>query len=435
MPHIDHTHDPALQSWVSDANGHEDFPIQNLPLGIFAPPHGEKRAGIAIGEHILDLPACIAHGMLADRALLAAQAASGGTLNGLLALGAAPRRALRHAVSALLAQGSDAQSKAAALLHPASSCTIHLPARVGDYTDFYAGIHHAVTVGTLFRPDAPLLPNYKHVPIGYHGRASSVRESGIALHRPNGQRKLADQPAPDFGPCRNLDFELELGVWIGPGNAPGNPIPIAQAQDHIAGFCMLNDWSARDIQAWEYQPLGPFLAKSFATTISPWIITAEALAPFRTSQPPRPDGDPTPLAYLMDATDQREGAFDIAIEVHLLTPSMRRAGQPPARLSVSNTLYAYWTIAQMVAHHSCNGCDLRPGDLFGTGTLSAPTRAGLGSLLELTSNGRAPITLANGESRRFLEDGDEIILRARAAAPGATPIGFGDCRAQVLPAL
>jgi fumarylacetoacetase len=431
---IDSTHDPALQSWVTDANQHSDFPIQNLPLGIFTPPNGEKRAGVAIGNHILDLAACAQHDLLASDALHSAHAAHGGTLNALLALGTKSRRALRLALAGILARGSAAEAHADTLLHEAAACTLHLPATIGDYTDFYAGIHHARAVGKLFRPDAPLLPNYKYVPIGYHGRASSVRPSGVPFHRPNGQRKPADQPEPDFGPCRNLDYELELGIWIGPGNDPGTPIPIAQAADHIAGFCLLNDWSARDIQGWEYQPLGPFLAKSFATTISPWIVTPEALAPFRIAQAPRPEGDPRPLPYLWDDADQRQGALNLQLEVLLLTPAMRAAGAKPHRLSRGNACHAYWTVAQLVAHHSSNGCDLRAGDLFGSGTLSGPTPDSLGSLLELTESGRRPITLPNGETRRFLEDGDEVLFRARAEAPGAATIGFGECRAIVLQA-
>jgi fumarylacetoacetase len=434
MTNIDATHHITLQSWVADANGHAEFPIQNLPLGIFSRGADERRAGVAIGDHILDLGACVAHGLLGGAALAAARAASSGTLNDLLALGAGPRRALRVALSAILANGHRAQDLAASLLHEAARCTLHVPAAIGDYTDFYAGIHHALAVGKLFRPDAPLLPNYKHVPIGYHGRASSVRASGVAFHRPNGQRKPAGSTVPDFGPCRNLDFELELGIWIGPGNTPGTAIPVGEAAGHVAGFCLLNDWSARDVQAWEYQPLGPFLAKSFATTISPWIVTPEALAPFRVAQAARSEGDPQPLPYLWDAADQHAGALDVDLEAYLLTPAMRAAGQAPFRLALSNTRYAYWTVAQMVAHHSSNGCDLRPGDLFGSGTLSGPAMDGCGSLLELTEGGRTPIALPNGGSRRFLEDGDEIIFQAHGTAAGAVPIGFGACRAVVLPA-
>jgi fumarylacetoacetase len=418
---MDETLAPSLRSWVESANGHPEFPIQNLPVGIFSVHGAPPRPGIAIGDKVLDL---VAAGLTPEAA----------TLNALLGQGKAARQVLRHAVSALLAEGSAAEARAGELLHDATTCTMHVPAAIGDYTDFYAGIHHATAIGKLFRPDAPLLPNYKHVPIGYHGRASSVRASGVAFHRPLGQRKPPDAAVPEFGPCRNLDYEIELGVWIGAGNAAGTPVPIARAVDHIAGYCLLNDWSARDIQAWEYQPLGPFLAKSFATTISPWIITPEALAPFRRAQPPRPDGDPRPLPYLWDAADQAHGALDITLDVSLITAAMRAAGTAPHRLSRGNTRHAYWTMAQLVAHHTSNGCDLRPGDLFGSGTLSGPTPDSLGSLMELTQNGRAPITLPNGETRRFLEDGDEVILSAHASAAGAVTIGFGACCAQVLPA-
>jgi len=432
---IDATHDPGRQSWVPGAEGHPEFPIQNLPFGIFSPPGKPPQAGVAVGDHILDLAACMILGLFEGEALRAAEATSGATLNAFLALGGGPRRALRGAVSALLSRGNRAEDHARAVLHPASDCTLHLPATIGDYTDFYAGIHHANAVGKQFRPENPLLPNYKYVPIGYHGRASSVRPSGVPFHRPNGQRKPAAQAAPDFGPSRNLDYELELGIWIGPGNEPGHGVKIGQAAEHIAGFCLLNDWSARDIQGWEYQPLGPFLGKSFATTVSPWIVTPEALAPFRVAQEARPAGDPAPLPYLWDDADQAQGALNVTLEVLLLTPAMRLAGDAPHRLSASNASDAYWTVAQMVAHHSSNGCDLRPGDLFGSGTLSGPAPEGAGSLLELTHGGRAPLSFPNGETRRFLEDGDEVILRARAAADGAVTIGFGDCRAVVLAAM
>ncbi len=320
------------------------------------------------------------------------------------------------------------------LLHAAAACTLHLPAAIGDYTDFFAGIAHATNTGRLFRPDNPLLPNYKYVPVAYHGRASSVRVSGAEIRRPNGQRKPPEQAAPDFGPCRNLDYELELGVWIGPGNALGAPVPIAEAGAQIAGFCLLNDWSARDIQAWEYQPLGPFLAKSFSTSISPWIVTTEALEPFRVAQPPRPPGDPVPLPHLLDADDQARGAFDIGLEAALLTPRMREAGTMPHVLSRVNAQALYWTVAQMVAHHTSNGCDLRAGDLFGSGTISDADPASFGSLLEITQSGRVPLDLPNGETRRFLEDGDEVILRARCARAGAATIGFGACRGRLLTA-
>jgi len=429
---LDETHDPERTSWVKSANGHADFSIQNLPLGIFSiggAPHG----GIAIGDHILDLSLLAGSGLLKGTAGAAAKAAAGPSLNALLALGAGPRRALRRAVSMLLSDKAN-EDAVAMMLVPAVACRMHLPVQIGDYTDFYVGIHHATNVGALFRPDNPLLPNYKHVPIGYHGRASSVRVSGVPVQRPLGQTKTPDAQAPAFIPSRRLDYELELGVWIGPGNELGSPIPIAKASDHIAGLSLLNDWSARDVQAWEYQPLGPFLAKSFHTSVSSWVITPEALAPFRVAQPPRPAGDPAPLPYLTDPADQARGALGLTLEVLLQTQSMRQQGIAPTRLSAGPASNMYWTIQQIVTHHSSNGCNLRPGDLLGTGTISAPTRDGFGSLLELTDNGATPISLPTGEYRTFLEDGDEIVMRARAASEGYVPIGFGDCRAIVLPA-
>jgi fumarylacetoacetase len=430
----DATHDPSRRSWVASAEGHPDFPIQNLPLGVFSPPGGTPRGGVAIGDMILDLSALLATGLLEGEAHKAAEAASGPTLNPLLTLGAGPRRALRAQLSELLSAGSPEQATVEPLLHQSAACTMHLPASIGDYSDFYVGIHHATNVGKLFRPDNPLLPNYKWVPIGYHGRASTIVRSGTPVRRPNGQRKRLDVTEPSFGPCRNLDYELELGVWIGPGNEQGSSIPVGQAAEHVAGYCLLNDWSARDIQAWEYQPRGPFLSKSFASTISAWIVTPEALEPFRTAQTPRPEGDPAPLPYLLDEADQRQGAFAIELEVLLLTARMRAAGDTPHRLSLSSTRHMYWTVAQMVAHHASNGCALRPGDLLGSGTISAPTPDGFGSLLETTRGGKEPVQLSNGETRAFLEDGDEITLRARATTEGAVSIGFGECSARVLEA-
>ncbi|MBL6078441.1 fumarylacetoacetase [Belnapia sp. T18] len=431
---IDATHDAGLRSWVDSANGHPDFPIQNLPLGIFSPSGGGPRAGVAIGSMILDLGAAQAAGLLLGDAARAAEAMSGGTLNAFFALGAGPRAALRVRLSALLAEGSAERARLEPCLHPAEGCTLHLPARIGDYTDFYVGIHHATNVGKVFRPDNPLLPNYKYVPIGYHGRASSVVPSGTVIRRPQGQRKRPEENAPSFGPCRNLDYELELGIWIGPGNALGDPVPVGEAARHVAGYCLLNDWSARDIQAWEYQPLGPFLGKSFGTTISPWVITPEALAPFRLAQPPRPEGDPPPLPYLLDEVDQREGAFDLELEVLLETPGLRERGLPPHRLGLSSTRHMYWTVAQMVAHHASNGCNLQSGDLLGSGTLSGPEDSALGSLLEITRGGKHPLLLASGEERRYLEDGDALVLRARARREGFASIGFGECRGSILPA-
>ncbi len=421
----DRTHDAALRSWVASANGHPDFPIQNLPLGVFSPRGGTPRIGVAIGDMILDLPALRAAGLIG-------QDVGGETLNAFFAQGAGPRRALRARLSELLAEGSAERARVEACLQPASDCTLHLPTRIGDYTDFYVGIYHATNVGKLFRPDNPLLPNYKYVPIGYHGRASSVVVSGTPIRRPKGQRPRQD--GPSFGPCERLDYELELGIWIGPGNALGEPIPIGAAADHVAGFCLLNDWSARDIQAWEYQPLGPFLAKNFGSTISPWVVTPEALAPFRAPQTKRPEGDPAPLPYLTDAADQAEGALALELEVLIATPGLRAKGLPPYRLARSDARHMYWTVAQMIAHHSCNGCNLQPGDLLGSGTISTPDGEGLGSLLETTQGGSQPVRLASGEERRFLEDGDEVILRARAAREGFVPIGFGECRGTILPA-
>jgi fumarylacetoacetase len=431
---IDSTHDAARPCWVPGADGHPDFPIQNLPLGVFSPPGEAPRGGVAIGDFIIDLAALAASGALGGAAAQAAAAGSGGTLNPLLALGAAPRRALRAGLSALLSDPTAATSLRP-LLHAAAACRLHLPTAIGDYTDFYAGIHHATNVGRLFRPDNPLVANYKHIPIAYHGRASSVRPSGIAVRRPNGQTKPAGSNAPLFGASQRLDYELELGVWLGPGNAPGASIPVAEAGQHIAGYCLLNDWSARDFQTWETQPLGPFTAKNFATTISGWMITPEALAPFRTAQQPRPAGDPAPLPYLLDSADQAHGALALALEVSLLTPAMRAGNRPPHPLGRSDARHLYWTPAQMVAHHSAGGCHLRPGDLFGTGTISGPDAASCGSLLEASQGGTQPVILPGGETRCFLEDGDEVFLTARASREGFAPIGFGECRAVIASAL
>lgn len=425
---IDQTHDPKRQSWVESANGHSDFPIQNLPLGVFSVGGDAPLIGTAIGDYVLDLKA-IAHLFPAD----IASALSQPVLNELFALPVAERHALRQRLSDLLSNEHH-RAAVAPHLYLASDCRMHLPARIGDYTDFYVGIHHAMAVGKLFRPDNPLLPNYKHVPIGYHGRASSIRESGVPVVRPKGQTKAPDTDAPVFGPSQRLDYELELGVFIAGGNALGLPINIKDAPNHIAGLCLLNDWSARDLQAWEYQPLGPFLAKNFHSTISPWVITSEALAPFRTTQPPRPAGDPEPLPYLSNATDQASGAFTIGLEVQILTEQMRTQNLPAQTLSRSSTQAAmYWTIAQLITHHSVNGCNLMPGDLLGTGTLSGPDKSQAGSLLELSDGGKSPVTLNNGETRRFLNDGDEVILTARAEAEGFVSIGFGQCRANILP--
>jgi fumarylacetoacetase len=436
---IDRSHTPARRSWVASANGHPDFPIQNLPIGVFTPDGGRPRGGIAIGDEIFDLASALRLGLFSGPAARAAEAACGATLNSFFALGREARNALRHGVGDILdADGKDRariEGERASFMHSADRCRLELPAQVGDYTDFFAGIHHATNAGKLLRPDNPLLPNYKHLPVGYHGRASSVVSSGAPVRRPSGQRKGATEPAPSFGPSRSLDFELELGVWIGLGNDLGTPIAVKDAADHIAGFCLLNDWSARDIQAFEYQPLGPFLGKSFCTSVSPWVVTPEALAPFRIPQPRRPAGDPAPLPYLLDPSDQGMGALDIELEVFLWSSGLQSKGLPPERLAASNARHLYWTVAQLVAHHSCGGCNLRPGDLFGTGTISSDTREGLGSLLEISAGGRQPVELASGEARRFLEDGDTIIMRARCAREGFVPIGFGECRGTIMPAL
>jgi fumarylacetoacetase len=427
---MDATHDIRLTSWVTSANGHAEFPIQNLPLGIFAPAGGRRRGGIAIGDSILDVGALGAAGLLNGAAKIAAAAAAGESLNPLLALGGPCRRALRCAVSEILS-AAEPPAGVRGLIHTAQDCTLHLPAEIGDYTDFYAGIHHATAVGRLFRPDAPLLPNYKHLPIAYHGRASSICVSGTPVRRPHGQIKPAEATVPTYEASRRMDFELELGVWIGPGSALGEPVPIVRAQQQVAGYCLLNDWSARDIQAWEYQPLGPFLAKNFMTAISPWIVTPEALEPFRIAQAPRRADEPQPLAYLWDPADQAGGALDLALEVWLSTAAMRGNGAGPQRITASNARHLYWTVAQMVAHHTSGGCNLRPGDLIGSGTISDDT-GGSGSLLELAKGGAQPIELASGERRTFLLDGDEIVLKAHAHRSGFASIGFGECRGTVI---
>lgn len=424
------------RSWVTCANDHPDFPLQNLPFGVFSRSGGERQGGVAVGDFIFDLQAALDANLFEGSAQIAAEAASRGQLNAFFALGASPRKALRNELLMLLdehsAQRGRLQALGDTLLVPMSECRMHMPALVGDYTDFYVGIHHAMNVGKLFRPDNPLLPNYKYVPIAYHGRASTLCVSGTPIKRPNGQTLVPGAEVPAFGPSKRLDYELEIGVWMGQGNEAGEPIGITEAGEHIAGFCLLNDWSARDLQAWEYQPLGPFLSKSFATSISPWVVTAEALAPFSSAQPERPAGDPKPLDYLFDEQDQRHGALDIELEVLLLTPQMKEQGIAPQRLALSNTLNMYWTVAQMVTHHSVNGCKLQAGDLFGTGTLSGPQAGQFGSLLEMTEGGKHAVELPTGETRKFLEAGDEVILKARCRKDGEVSIGFGECRGVIV---
>ena len=436
----DVTVDPALRSWVTSANGGDSaFPIQNLPFGVFrrAGTTEAPRVGVAIGDRILDLPACIAANLIdgdAEIVRVAAIASASPTLNALMACGTAPRVALRAAISALLASEAPIhhQQIAEHALVAQSDAELFLPAQIGDYTDFYASVHHATNVGAMFRPDSPLLPNYKWVPIGYHGRSSSIVVSGTAVRRPAGQRKAPDDAIPSVGPSRSLDYELELGAFVSCGNAQGEPIALQNANDHLFGVCLLNDWSARDIQSWEYQPLGPFLAKNFASTISPWVVTLEALAPFRAPLAPRAEGDPAPLAYLDDATDRALGGLAITVEVWLRTVGMRDAGESAVRLTQSSALDLYWSFAQMLTHHASGGCNMRPGDLLGSGTISGPARESRGCMLELTKRGADPYTLPNGEVRRFLENGDEVIMTAFAERDGAVRIGFGECRGTVV---
>ncbi len=420
-----------LESWVQSANSGSDFPIQNLPIGIFSEDKGRRRPGVAIGDYILDLPALADMGLL-DGAWTADLAQP--VLNGFFARGPSAGRELREQLAQILSDERYRDDVEPTLIGQ-SEVRLHVPCLVGDYTDFYVGIHHATNVGRQFRPDNPLLPNYKYVPIGYHGRASSIRASGEDVIRPNGQRKGPDEDAPAYGPSQRLDYELELGLWIGRGNALGSPIPIGEAGEHIAGYCLLNDWSARDLQAWEYQPLGPFLAKNFLTSISGWVVSPDALAPFRSAMPARPAGDPAPLPYLDDPQDRETGALAIQLEATLTTAAMRARGLAPHVLSRGSAEAAmYWSAAQIVAHHSANGCNLQPGDLIGTGTLSTDSPRGLGSLLEISQGGKAPIALEGGESRSFLEDGDEITLRAWCEREGAVRIGLGECVGRVTPA-
>lgn len=429
----DPTLDPSARSWVASANTlGADFPIQNLPFGLAHLPEGD-RILVAIGDQALNLVAALEVGALADLPQVVREALRAPVLNPLMGLEPRLRRQLRQAIFDALHEDSAWASTLGGCLVPQAGLHMRVPARIGDYTDFYTSIHHATSVGRLFRPDNPLLPNYKWVPIGYHGRSSSIGVSGQTFARPCGQTMPPGATTPVFGPSQRLDYELELGVFVAGGNEPGEPIPIEAAESHVFGLCLLNDWSARDLQAWEYQPLGPFLAKNFATTISPWIVTLDALAPFRCEWTRSAD-DPQPLPYLESPANRAEGSIDMMLEVLLLTEAMHRAGEAPVRLSLGNFRHAYWTIAQMVTHHAVNGCNLQPGDLLGTGTQSGPQAAEAGSLLELTAGGRQPITLPNGETRTFLQDGDEVILRGWCEREGAARIGLGEVRGKVLPA-
>lgn len=438
MSLLNHTHDPAARSWVQTANlAGSDFPIQNLPFCVFRHhSDGEPfRGGVAIGDQIVDLARVSVAGCLEGLAAEAALAGAYHNLNLLMALGPAAWRALRHGLFDLLKDGAsgDRVDALRACLVPQVSAVYTVPAQIGDYTDFYTSVHHATNIGRLFRPDNPLMPNYKWVPIGYHGRASSVGISGQAFPRPKGQLKAPDAEAPVLGASKRMDIELELGVFIGQGNEQGTPVSINDAENHVFGICLLNDWSARDIQAWEYQPLGPFLSKNFATTISPWIVTLEALAPYRVPFT-RPEGDPQPLPYLDSEANRQGGSLDIQLQVGLLTNKMREARQGAAQICRTSYRHAYWTVAQMVTHHTVNGCNLQPGDLFGSGTLSGPTLDQAGALIELTQGGKNPITLPNGETRTFLEDGDAVVIRGWCEKAGAARIGFGECWGTVLPA-
>ena len=433
---INETHEVGLTSWVESANwSGADFSIQNLPFGVFRRRDSDEsfRGGVAIGDQIVDLRAADAAGLFDGTAQLGAAVCAQPTLNDFMRMGTGVWSALRLALSRALRIGSDSQAQWAQYLVPQVDVEYTLPCQIGDYTDFYASIHHAITVGSLFRPDNPLLPNYKWVPIAYHGRASSIDVSGSRFYRPKGQIRTPDADEPSLGPCKRLDHELELGIFIGPGNELGEAISIDEAEPHVFGICLFNDWSARDIQAWEYQPLGPFLAKSFASTISPWIVTMEALAPFRAPFS-RPADDPQPLPYLSSEQNSEKGSIDIKLQVLLQTENMRHADQAPEKISESNFIYAYWTVAQMVTHHTINGCNLRPGDLLGSGTQSGPQASEAGSLLELSSGGKQSITLSNRETRTFVEDGDTVVLRGWCERPGAARIGFGDVSGTVLPA-
>jgi fumarylacetoacetase len=432
----DATNDPARRSWLASANAAGcDFPIQNLPFAVFRRRGSDEpfRGGIGIGDQILDFAALGDSPALQGDAARGARAANQPALNALMQLGAPVWRALRRALFDGLSEGAPLQSQLAPCLVPQSGAEYSLPARIGDFTDFYSSIHHATTVGRMFRPENPLLPNYKWVPIGYHGRSSSIVVSGHDVVRPQGQRLPPGREQPLVGPSARLDFELELGLFVGAGNALGTPIPMSRAESHIFGVCLLNDWSARDLQAWEYQPLGPFLAKNFATTISPWVVGLQALAPFRTAFA-RPAQDPAPLPYLDSHTNRAAGAIDIRLEALLQTAAMEKRGDPPQCLSSTSFRHSYWTLAQLVAHHTVNGCNLVAGDLLGTGTQSGPTPQEAGSLLELSAGGKNPLRVGAAEQRAFLEDGDTLILKGWCERPGAARIGFGEARGRILAA-
>ena len=434
MTSLNDTHDPKLTSWVPSANEiGNDFPIQNLPMGVFrnAGSSGEYRGGVAIGSQILDVGKAFDAGYLKGDA---AAACKESTLNTLMGLGREHWVSLRDQLSKLLRSGGN-ENEGRICLIPMADAEMGVPARIGDFTDFYSSINHATNVGRMFRPDNPLLPNYKYVPIAYHGRSSSIRVSGTPTKRPAGQLKGPDAETPNFDACRRLDYETELGVFVGPGNMLGSAIPLEEAEDHVFGLCILNDWSARDIQTWEYQPLGPFMAKNFSSTISPWIITLEALAPYRSAIFKRPKGDPAPLPYLHTKSHEGSGGLDINIEVAVLTEKMRKNGGQPQIIGAPNFKDMYWSIFQMLAHHSSNGCDLNPGDLYGSGTISGTTPDTYGSILEACNGGKENILFPGDEERTFLEDGDEVVMRAWCDGDNKARIGFGECRSVIVPAV
>jgi fumarylacetoacetase len=433
---LDATHDPKIRSWLASANSSGNaFPVQNLPFGVFhrADSAEPYRGGVAIGDQIIDLKALAEARLFAEEAQLGVQAGSQPSLNALMQLGPRIWIPLRRALFEAMAEGSALEPKLRSCLVPQREASYALPAQIGDYTDFYISVYHATAIGKLFRPDNPLLPNYKWIPIGYHGRSSSIGVSGQSFARPRGQKSPSGAVEPAVGPSGRLDYELEMGIFIGTGNALGTAISMAEAEDHIFGLCLLNDWSARDLQAWEYQPLGPFLAKNFATTISPWIVTLQALAPFRVSFT-RPSGDPQPLPYLDSQQNRDAGAIDIRLEAFIRTAKMLARGEPPQRLSTTSFRHAYWTIAQLIAHHTVNGCNLRAGDLLGSGTQSGPTPGEAGSLVELSIGGTRKLKVGSDEHRTFLEDGDSVIFRGWCERPGAVSIGFGELQGRVLAA-
>ena len=432
---LNETHDAGLQSWVASANtGKCDFPIQNLPFAVFRRKGSSEdfRGGVAIGDQVLDMAAVRNAKILSSDVQTQVEAAAQSQLNTLMGMTHTHWSALRLALSRALRAGAAEEAALKGCLVPQADVEYAVPAQIGDYTDFYTSVHHATNVGKLFRPTNPLMENYKWVPIGYHGRASSIRVSGVDFKRPNGQIKAPDVN-PVLKPCNRLDYELEMGIYAGSANAWGNAIGMDDADNHIFGLCLLNDWSARDVQAWEYQPLGPFLSKNFATSISPWIVTLEALVPYRTAFT-RPTDDPQPLSYLSSEANSQHGALDVQLTVAIQTEKMRAEGKQAEQITQTSYRHAYWTMAQLVAHHTVNGCDLQPGDLLGTGTLSGPTIDQAGALLEITEGGKNPLSLSNGESRTFLLDGDAIVFTGWCEKPGAARIGFGEVRATVLPA-